>query len=122
MPGGPQHGEASRCRDRVMVGLIRPAEPDVRAASGHLGRHGDPSPVAGFGDDGGLLGVVFRVEDVDLDVSVAQSRGELLGFCHVLGTQQDGLAGEVNGLYLVDDGRELVFHGGVDAVGLIESA
>src|SRR5262245_46895335 len=67
-----------------------PAQTDVRASAGHVGRDGDRSDGACPGDDLGLSLVVLRVERSACDSGLAQLKGERLGFFNACGADQNG--------------------------------
>ena len=87
----------------VVVGFVGSAEPDVGAATGHLGGHRHRSERARLGDDGGLLGVVLRVEHDCGYAGLDQPLVQLLGFGDVAGADEHRLTGLVHLDDVLDD-------------------
>src|SRR5690606_10064017 len=103
----------------VVVLLVGAAEPDVGAAAGHLGGHGDRAELAGLGDDGGFLGVVLGVQHHGRNARLDQPPVDLLGLGDVAGTDEHRLTGLVHLGDVLDDGIVLGGDGDVDPVGLV---
>src|SRR5699024_12320779 len=72
----------SALHDPVPVGHVAATQPDVGSPTGHLRGHGDRTVGSGFGDDGGLVGVVLGVERSEEHTSELQSRFDLV--CRLL--------------------------------------
>ena len=75
--------------------------------------------LARLGDDGGLLGVVLRVQHDRGDAGLDQPLVQLLGFGDVAGADEHRLAGLVHLGDVLDDRVVLGGRGDVDAVGLV---
>ena len=87
-----------------------------------MGRYRDRAEFARFGDDGGFLLIVLRVEDRCRNSAPAEPVVKILGFGDVVGADQDRLAGGVEFDDVVDDGVVLGRRGDVDPVGFISAA
>ena len=122
VPPRADDAQAAEFHHLVVLGLVCAAELDVRATTRHLRGHGDAPHVAGLRDDGGLLGIVLRVEHVDIDVILPDRLRQLLAFSHVVGADEDGLAGGVALKHVLHHGVHLLLGGGVDPVGLVEAS
>ena len=85
MPAGADHMQPAQFGDPVVIGFVGPAEPDIGAAPGHLGRHRDRAVFAGLGDHLGLLGVVLGVEHHRGHAAAQQPLVQLFGFGNVAG-------------------------------------
>ena len=123
VPTGTDDVQATEVGDllllRRVVGGLGAAEPDVGAAAGHLGRHRHGAELAGFGDDAGLLLIVFGVEHHRWNTTAHQTLVQVFGFGDVLGADQDRLTGAVHLDDVVDDGFVLGPGGDEDPVGFI---
>ena len=117
---GADQMQAAEFGDGIVVGFIGTAQPDIGAATGHLGGHRHDAELAGLGDHQGLFLVVLGIEDHGRDAAAHQSGVQVLGLGDVLGTDQDRLAGGVDIDDVVDDALVLGRGGDVDPVGLID--
>ena len=97
MTGGTDNRQAAQFRYCIVVNFVSTAQLNIGAASGHLGRDGDASNIAGLGDDLCFLLIVFSVEHIDVDAALAQRIRHIFRLGNILRAHQDGLARGVNG-------------------------
>ena len=74
VPVGADHVEAAERGDGLAVALIRPAEPDVGAAAGHVRRDRDRAERAGPGDDLRFVRILARVQHVVRHAAAVSAR------------------------------------------------
>ena len=120
-PTDADHVQSPGLDGGVAGGLVLTAELDVCTTTGHLGGDGDVTGATRFGDDGGLGFMVLGVEDRALHTAGCKGLGDAFGSGDVLGADELGLAGLLNGEDVLDDGGVALLVGGVDAVGLVEA-
>ena len=74
------HVESSQRSDDGPIRFVCPAQPDIGASSGHVGRDGDGTERSGRSDDTGFLSVVPGVQNFAANTRLDQTRGKPLGF------------------------------------------
>ena len=114
VPIRADHVQAAERHDAVA------AQANVGPSTGHVRRDRDRPELAGTRDNGGLLGVVFRVQHLARDTRGAKSRREALRFGHRRRADEHGAAGGMRALNLVDDRALLRLATGEDEVVAID--
>ncbi len=115
MPSHADHQQPAQPSHFITV-ASGPAEPDVGAPAGHLGRDRDRSQGARLGHDRGLMRVVLGVQHHAGQPGLAHLLREALGFRHVERADQDRSPGGMRFSHLADDGVLLVHDGPVKPV------
>ena len=121
MAGSTNNRQATQLRYGIVVSFVSTAQLNIGAASGHLGRDGNASNIAGLGDDLCLLLIVFSVEHIDVDAALAQGIRQIFRLGYILRAHEDGLTRSVNGGYFLHDGGGFIIDCRENAVLLVKA-
>ena len=121
MPSRANHGQTTGGHHRLAITLISTAQTDIRTATRHLRGNGHTPHIPSLSDDACLLGIVFGVEHIDVNVVFAQSRRQSLRLGHVVRTHQHGLACLMQQANLLDNRVVLFREGRIHAVRFVET-
>ena len=121
MPSRANHGQTTDSHHRIAITLVSTAQTDICTAARHLRGNSYTPHIPSLSDDACLLGIVFGVEHVDINVVLAQSRRQSLRLGHVVRTHQHGLACLMQQANFLDNRIVLFREGRIHTVRFVET-